>query len=224
MATKNKIMGILDFFKKGVLDVELCKLRDLISVAYAGGEMTDKERKVILEIVKKDKINSGKFHQVITMNPDRIKDCYPIEKEKRDKYLFELVYLMTIERKKSKSAMAYVELVARKLGYTSKDIYELMEVISSSPFSKEENKKTHQWSFKSSRAFNETEIEQVERAEVVSSQYGNSVCFFMKTGGNVNIPLTQDSALSVGDSVDVSKAKLITLEKPGECDIVRVKV
>lgn len=79
------------------------------------------------------------------------------------------------------------------------------------------------WSLKAFRAFELEEIASVNKAEVVSSQYGNSVCFFMKSGGQSYIPLSNDSTLAVGDTVDLSKAQLLTLEKDGESDIIRVK-
>lgn len=39
------------------------------------------------------------------------------------------------------------------------------------------------WTVTNSRPFSIEEIAAVDRAEVVASQYGNSVCFFMKGGG-----------------------------------------
>lgn len=79
------------------------------------------------------------------------------------------------------------------------------------------------WNLKSSRSFEAEEIAAVTKAEVVASQYGNSVCFFMKAGGQTYIPLSTDSTLTVGDSVDLSKAELLTLGKDGESDINRVR-
>ena len=79
------------------------------------------------------------------------------------------------------------------------------------------------WNLKASRSFNSEEIAAINRAEVVSSQYGNSVCFFLKEGGQTYIPLSNDSELTVGDTVDLSSASLLTLEKEGEADILRVK-
>ena len=72
--------------------------------------------------------------------------------------------------------------------------------------------------------FNAEELALIDRAEVVASEYGNSVCFFMKTGGQSYIPLSRDSSLTVGDSVDVSKAKLLTLHRDGSEDITRVSI
>lgn len=82
---------------------------------------------------------------------------------------------------------------------------------------------TGKWNLKSSRSFEAEEIAAVSKAEVVASQYGNSVCFFMKAGGQTYIPLSTDSTLTVGDSVDLSKAELLTLGKDGESDINRVR-
>lgn len=80
------------------------------------------------------------------------------------------------------------------------------------------------WSVSNERAFTEGEIAQVESATVVASQYGSSVCFIMLGGGQTYIPLSQESSLNIGDSVDIKKAKLLTLSKAGEEDIYRVSI
>ncbi len=79
------------------------------------------------------------------------------------------------------------------------------------------------WNLKSSRAFSPEEIAAVASAVVVASQYGNSVCFTMVSGGQSYIPLSQNSAKAVGDSIDLTSAKILTLEKSGELDIFRVE-
>lgn len=79
------------------------------------------------------------------------------------------------------------------------------------------------WMLKETRAFSQEEQDAISSATVVASQYGNSVCFMMKSGGQTFIPLDQSSSLGVGESVDLSKAELITLGKQGENDIFRVK-
>lgn len=79
------------------------------------------------------------------------------------------------------------------------------------------------WAVKASRAFSKEEIDAVDSAKVVDSQYGNSVCFIMKAGGQTFIPLSSDSSLAVGDTVNLDNAELLTLERSGEADIYRVK-
>jgi hypothetical protein len=78
------------------------------------------------------------------------------------------------------------------------------------------------WSVKEERSFTSDEINMVASAVVVSSTYGSSVEFTMKNGGMTFIPLSQDSSVGIGESIDISKAKLVTLQKSGEDDIFRV--
>ena len=78
------------------------------------------------------------------------------------------------------------------------------------------------WQVTASRNFNAEEIAAVKSAQVVASEYGNSVCFYMHSGGQTYIPLSNQSSLTVGDSVDLTKAKLLTLHRDGSDDITRV--
>lgn len=80
------------------------------------------------------------------------------------------------------------------------------------------------WNETAKRLFSPEEIAAVESAVVVTSQYGYSVCFLMKAGGQTYIPLDQSSSLSEGDKVDLTKALLVTLSRPGENDIYRVRI
>lgn len=78
------------------------------------------------------------------------------------------------------------------------------------------------WQVKNTRNFTQEEIDAVQSASVVDSQYGLSVCFILRSGGQSYIPLDQNSAKSVGDTIDLSKAQLITLGREGDTDIMRV--
>lgn len=80
------------------------------------------------------------------------------------------------------------------------------------------------WAEKSRRNFSAEEINAVNSNVVVSSNYGLSVCFFMKSGGQTFIPLSNDATVGLGESVDLQKASLITLSKQGESDIIRVSI
>ena len=78
------------------------------------------------------------------------------------------------------------------------------------------------WKVTASRNFEAEEIAAVRKAEVVSSEFGNSVCFFMHGGGQTYIPLSNQSSLAVGDTVDLTKAKILTLHRDGSDDITRI--
>jgi hypothetical protein len=79
------------------------------------------------------------------------------------------------------------------------------------------------WNVVNSRSFAPEEAALVKNAEVVSSDYGKSVCFFMVGGGQTYIPLSNQSTLGVGDSVDLTKAKVLTLHRDGSDDITRIE-
>ena len=80
------------------------------------------------------------------------------------------------------------------------------------------------WNVTNSRNFEAEEIAAVKKAEVVASEYGNSVCFYMHGGGQTYIPLSSNSLLSVGDTVDMAKAKVLTLHRDGNEDITRIEI
>lgn len=80
------------------------------------------------------------------------------------------------------------------------------------------------WTEKEVRDFSEEEIKAVTTAVVVPSQYGNSVQFIREEGGLSFIPLDQNANVGVGEVIDLTKAKLVTLEKQGEADIYRVRI
>jgi len=79
------------------------------------------------------------------------------------------------------------------------------------------------WNVKETRGFSAEEIDAVKSAEVVASQYGTSCCFMMKAGGSKFIPMSRDASAAVGQSIDLTKAKLVVLSKDGEADILRVE-
>ena len=81
----------------------------------------------------------------------------------------------------------------------------------------------NKWRTKLVRLFSIEEQNSVENTKIVASQYGRSVCFFMKGGGQTYIPLSEQSKLAVGDYVDLKTARLITLSRKGNDDIYRVK-
>ena len=67
------------------------------------------------------------------------------------------------------------------------------------------------------------DYELVESNEVVESQFGLSLCMTLQGGGKKYIPLSRDSNLGIGDSMDLSKAKVIVLGQEGSKDIYRIK-
>jgi len=81
------------------------------------------------------------------------------------------------------------------------------------------------WTVTNSRNFNAAEIGAVRSTAVVESKFGKSVCFFLNGGGQSYIPLsTQGKDAELGSSIDMKAAKLVTLHREGDGDIVRVEL
>lgn len=83
----------------------------------------------------------------------------------------------------------------------------------------------NQFKVSNRRAFSQEELNLVNHAEVKLSQYGLSVCFFMKDGCQKYIPLSRDSVATEGDKVDLTKAQILTLKKEGSDETIdRVEI
>lgn len=78
------------------------------------------------------------------------------------------------------------------------------------------------WEVVEEQRFSENDLQNIESARVVDSQYGSSCCLFLKGGHTAFIPMATDSKLKVGETVDVTKAKVLILSKPGEANIMRL--
>lgn len=73
--------------------------------------------------------------------------------------------------------------------------------------------------------FNKAELNFVKSAVVADSEYGKSIKFTFITGQYAFIELDSSSeSLEIGTPVDPAKVTIITLSKPGEKNIRRVKI
>lgn len=73
------------------------------------------------------------------------------------------------------------------------------------------------------RKFSDEEKAMFSKAEVVPSQYGTSACFFMKQGGNIYFPMDENAKSKVGATLDIETAEIVTLGRPGDPDIIRIR-
>lgn len=81
------------------------------------------------------------------------------------------------------------------------------------------------WNVTARQNFTDNEINSVSRTEVVPSEYGLSVCFFFKTGGQSYLPVSRDSIeVEIGQSVDLKKCEVLTLSREGDSDIQKIEI
>lgn len=82
------------------------------------------------------------------------------------------------------------------------------------------------WNVKNVVAFSSEDINAVAKAEVVASDFGLSVCLFLKDGGLKYMPVSNSSRVevNVGDVVNLSACNCVTLGREGDDDIYRIEI
>ena len=81
------------------------------------------------------------------------------------------------------------------------------------------------WQVKSVDQFNADDAANVKSATVVPSEFGQSVCMTLKSGGAKYMPLSNTSrAVANGEQIDVAKTNVVTLGREGDDDIYRIEV
>ena len=203
MATKNNIMGIFNLFRKKKTPEELLrkKFRDGFNTVVNNALKGKLSNSLLDGLLLQTAI--GTFYQAMKSN-----DTLHIMSG-----MYNLNSLEILEEELKYALNKWIP------NYTN-DVSELKSLYTNLS----DRKKTiESWKLKSERPFNTEEIDAVSHAIVVPSQYGNSVEFTMKQGGRCTyIPLDKSSNITVGEIVDMKQAILLTLEKEGESDIIRV--
>lgn len=72
------------------------------------------------------------------------------------------------------------------------------------------------------RPLNAEELKVYTSGKVVNSDFGYAVELTRVDGGVSYIPVVRDKTCGLGDIVDLTKAIIVTLTKPGEKDILRI--
>jgi hypothetical protein len=72
------------------------------------------------------------------------------------------------------------------------------------------------WVLVEERNFSDEEICKVASAEVVESKYGLSACFHLYGGQMKFIPMSNNCMLGIGESIDMNKAVIQTLQRNNE--------
>lgn len=221
----DKLMRLFDsLLIRKPKDADLCFLRDLITISVTEYGISKQAYEVIKEIMMKERIDMSKYEQALNLPPNHIADVYPTDNKIRQKYLSYLLYVMMKGDSNSFKKRAYIEIVANKMGFTQKDILQTMEAVKVLLLrSSDKSNHTTQWQFKSTRHFTKEELDLVDKAQVVESQYGYSCCFFMKNGTKLYVPMSKDSKSKAGDYINLNEAEIVTLSKEGEKDIQRIK-
>lgn len=79
------------------------------------------------------------------------------------------------------------------------------------------------WTVESSQKLTASEKDQIKSAVVKDSQFGKSICFFMKSGGMKFGGLDPAANVGVGEEISLDKITLVSL-KQNDKSITRVNI
>lgn len=78
------------------------------------------------------------------------------------------------------------------------------------------------WRVVNTLKFNEEELAAIADNIVKASEYGSSVCLYLKSGGTSYIPLSTDAKTPIGKKIDLASAEVLVLKRDGE-RILRIR-
>lgn len=107
-------MGIVNWFINNLNTEERALTRDLVSIAIADKEFTDKEKDVILDICQIEDISNVELMDSIRNPKAGLKTLHTIE-EKRN-YLGHLIKVMSIDDEYLSLEMRLIEIIAKEIG------------------------------------------------------------------------------------------------------------
>lgn len=106
-------MGIVDWFTNDLSTEERALTRDLLSVAIADHEFSEKEQKTILEICETEDISLVEMMDSIRDKKSGAKLLRSTDEKKR--YLLHLIKMMSVDGRFPSLELHIIEVVAKKL-------------------------------------------------------------------------------------------------------------
>jgi uncharacterized tellurite resistance protein B-like protein len=130
-------MGIVDWFTNDLSTEERALTRDLLSVAIADHEFSEKEQKTILEICETEDISLVEMMDSIRDKKSGAKLLRSTDEKKR--YLLHLIKMMSVDGRFPSLELHIIEIVAKKLEVNPMQLLSfVLDEISESRISKDD--------------------------------------------------------------------------------------
>ena len=130
-------MGIVDWFTNDLSTEERALTRDLLSVAIADHEFSEKEQKTILEICETEDISLVEMMDSIRDKKSGARLLHSTDEKKR--YLLHLIKMMSADGRFPSIELHMIEVVAKKLEVNSMQLLSfVLDEINENRISKDE--------------------------------------------------------------------------------------
>lgn len=119
-------MGILAKLFNDASDTEFKLAQDLVAIAIADGEISEAERKTIIEICHKEGISDDTVNDCLMGFDKDVKALIPAKRKEKAGYITKLIRVMGVDGVSSHMEIYLLEIIASKMGFSHMDLVSLV--------------------------------------------------------------------------------------------------
>ena len=119
-------MGLLVKLFNDASDSEFKLAQDLVAIAIADGQISEAERKMILEICQKEGISQDTVSECLLGFGEEAQVMMPVKRKDKAGYLTKLIRVMGIDGESSHMEIYLLEIIASKMGISHMELVSLV--------------------------------------------------------------------------------------------------
>lgn len=119
-------MGLLTKIFNDVSDTEFKLAQDLVAIAIADGEISDAERKLIIDICQREGISSETVNDNLLGFDKDVKSLVPVKHRDKTDYITNLIRVMCIDGQSTHMEIYLLEIIASKMGINHMELVSLV--------------------------------------------------------------------------------------------------
>lgn len=119
-------MGLLAKLFNDASDTEFKLAQDLVAIAIADGEISEAERKTIIEICHKEGVSDDTVNDCLMGFDKDVKALIPAKRKEKTGYITKLIRVMGVDGISSHMEIYLLEIIASKMGFSHMDLVSLV--------------------------------------------------------------------------------------------------
>lgn len=119
-------MGLLAKLFNDASDTEFKLAQDLVAIAIVDGEISEAERKTIIEICHKEGVSDDTVNDCLMGFDKDVKALIPAKRKEKTDYITKLIRVMGVDGISSHMEIYLLEIIASKMGFSHMDLVSLV--------------------------------------------------------------------------------------------------
>ena len=119
-------MGLLAKLFNDASDTEFKLAQDLVAIAIADGEISEAERKTIMEICHKEGVSDDTVNDCLMGFDKDVKALIPAKRKEKTDYITKLIRVMGVDGVSSHMEIYLLEIIASKMGFSHMGLVSLV--------------------------------------------------------------------------------------------------